>query len=284
MEEVAMKSVNQFERRATWLLAAPVIAAAALAQSAAPPAGAVLVNEVMPLFRAADLLQRRYGVPISYEDPPYEFSDEIEHPPYLSHGMVPRAGRLTVDLSPPLTSPEPSTVATLLQGLVEQHARNGNPGQFKVIQTAAGLAIVAAAVRDSSGALLPYRSPLDARISFPEMERSAHDAVAAFLEATADASGKKLALGEDRVLKWQEVRIGANNEVARDVLARMLTALHAEGRPDADQTGPLRGYKISWSLTMTLPPPGYDGSLRLNQVATEQPGPNGTVVRTPVPR
>jgi hypothetical protein len=277
-----MKMAIQSRAGRVHFLAGLLFMVAAFAQNTAPTA-AVLVNEKMPLRRAAELLQLRYGVPISYEDGPYEFGGEIDHP--FPNATAPKAGTLNVDLSPPLTNPEPLTVERQLQGLMEQHARNGNPGQFKVIETAAGLAIVAAAVRERSGILVPYQSPLDARITFPEMERDARDAIAVFLKATEAASGKKLALGGDGVLKWRAVRIGANNEVARDVLAKLLATVHPQGRPDADPSlMENQDYKASWIVTMTLPAPGYDGWLYLTQVATERPGPNGTIIRTPVPR
>jgi hypothetical protein len=269
-----MSTIKLRAVRETQILVGLACALMAGAQSQAP-AGTLVINESRPLLRAAQELEHRYGVPVSYEDADYKFNDDIDHSRY--NFSPPRAGVLSVDLSPPLSSIEPVTVATLLQGLLEQNVRSGNPGQFKLIETTAGLGMVPVAVRNSEGTLVPYRSPLDARISFPEMDRDAEDAIQLFCQVTGAASGKKIGLGGGPgVLKWKTVRVGATSEVARDVLARLLTTVHSD-------SSRLQEYKVSWAL-LTNGPPGIDALLYLHQVTTEQSGPGGTVLRTPVPR
>jgi hypothetical protein len=277
-----MKTARQSIMWKFQVLAGLGAALVARAQGTAP-GSTVVINDSRPLYEAALVLERRYGVSIAYEDAEYTSNDDLDR----SRHAVPisRAGTLNVDLSPPLTSPEPLTAAMLLQGLLGQQVRNGNPGQFKLMETAEGLAIIPVAVRNSEGAVVPYRSLLETRITFPEADREAEDTLGLICELTSAASGKKIGLGGGPgVLKWRRVRVGANNEIARDVLARMLTSLHAEGEPGSPNKSPgSYGYKISWSL-LTTKTPGIDALLFLRQVTVDQPGPGGTVVRAPVPR
>lgn len=235
------------------------------------------------LYEAGVLLEHKYGVPISYEDVAYAGSDldvtTFRRP-------VPRSGPLTLDLSPAVTEPEPRTVALLLQRLLEQHVRNGNPGQFKLIETAAGLDIVPVSARNSVGTSIPYSSPLETRISLPVEERDAGATVSLICQLVSSASGKEIGMGgaEPGPLHWQKVRIGANNEVARDVLARLLVSTYPEGSNGPnDRARGRQDYRTSWQL-LEDGAPGAPALLTLRQVTMERLGPNDTIIRTPVKR
>jgi hypothetical protein len=233
----------------------------------------VSVDAPRPLAEAAEILTNGYGVPISYEDVS-AYADESDladitdflrsHPD--SKTLSPRAGRLMVTFDAP-TAPSlirPATSANVskaLETLLRQHESNGNPGRFNIIETAAGLAVVPVATRNSLGIFVSDHSPLDLRISFPEVDTGADSGLRAFSEALGAASGKRIKLLDS--LFTMDVKIGANNEVARDVLARLLTGLR-------NRSGPAP--KLAWTLAMEPginAPHSGDYSLSLRTVRME---------------
>jgi len=155
----------------------------------------VPVDAPRPLAVAAEMLTKNYGVPISYEDVS-AYADESEladiteflkgHPG--SQTLSPRASRLMVTLDQPtslaLFHPAASaSVSKALETVLQQHESNGNPGRFRVVETAAGLAIAPVASRNSLGMLVSDHSPLDLPISFPEVDAGADSGLRAFSEA-----------------------------------------------------------------------------------------------------
>jgi hypothetical protein len=154
-----------------------------------------------------------------------------------------------------------ASVSKALETVLQQHESNGNPGRFRVVETAAGLAIVPVASRNSLGMLVSDYSPLDLPISFPEVDAGADSGLRAFSEALSAASGKRIKLLDS--LFTMNVKIGANNEVARDVLARLLTGLR-------NRSGPAP--KLAWTLVMEPginAPHSGDYSLSLRTVRME---------------
>ena len=83
------------------------------------------------------------------------------------------------------------------------------------------MAIVPTATRDSTGMFVPDQSILDQRISFPEMGYNLQNMLQAFCRVLSTATGKHVYthVGDEPT----NVHIGAKDEVARDVLARMFT-------------------------------------------------------------
>jgi hypothetical protein len=250
------------------------------------PGDSVSINDARPLEKAARVLQALYGVPISYEDPsayaydgdladPFEF--RAAHP--NAQTLPPRSSSLkfvserlavTFDLMHAQAAPQ-ADVAKLLQGVIDQHASNGNPGRFKILETPAGLVVVPTATRNYTGAFVPDRSLLDLRISFPEVETDSMAAVLALCEALGKASGSKIWPAND--LLSITVRVGANNEVARDVLQRLINGMHETRGGIRKADGRLPVPKFAWTLTLQpgiYPPHGGTYLLELRPVGLER--------------
>jgi hypothetical protein len=120
----------------------PAVIATMLAVSVpltAATAWKVEVDDARPLMRAVDELQARLGVPIHYEDPPFQHADDLEDitdrvpqtPQQRAANpgvkfIVPRGGRLSVNLT------GQSVGLQVSQTIAEYHAR-GFPGRFTVI-------------------------------------------------------------------------------------------------------------------------------------------------------
>lgn len=167
----------------------------------------------------------------------------------------------------PSDSRSEPNLETLLQELLEQHARNGNPGQFKLIKTADGFAIIPVAVKDETGAMVPYRPLLDAVISFPEADRSADATLDLICRLAGSASKKHIGLGGGPgALKRMRVRLGADHEVARDVIQRMLASVYVEGPESVPPTNAsTQQFKFAWDL-FSYNQPGYEAAVFVHAV------------------
>ena len=98
------------------------------------------------------------------------------------------------------------------------------------------------------------------------------------LTALTDALGRKVGSWTAGALNWQQtVRIGANNEIARVVLLRMISGFH--WKDPATSLAPLR---YSWSLTPNIGLGTYAFAMR--QVFVERPGRSGQTVDVPIRR
>jgi hypothetical protein len=257
------------------------------------PGDTVSITDARPLQKAAEILQALYGVPISYEDPSaYAYAGDLADPLDVraanpdARTLPPRNSSLTFvserlkvafdytdaqRVRHPAEAAPQMDVAKLLQSVIDRQAGNGNPGRFKMLETAAGLVVVPIATRNGSGAIVPDQSLLDRRITFPEMDTDADFAVEAFCKALSTASGKTVRPAD--AFLTMTVHIGANNEVARDVLVRLLNGLRQTrgGIRNADGTLPV--VRVAWTLTLQpgIYPP-YDGAylLGLRLVALER--------------
>ena len=167
-----------------------------------------VVAEPRPLARAADLLQRKLGVGISYEDPPWIYQGDLVEAANLPsnleikktsprfHATVPAVGSL--DLSLPLNVASHSIsmpAISVLQDLLSEHVRRGNPGEFKVLTLGGDFSIVPFVARDKVGNSLAVRSPLDFAVSFPNAVRDGMAALKTLCEAITEASGMRTSAG-----------------------------------------------------------------------------------------
>ena len=234
-----------------------------------------------PLAKAAEEFEARYGIPISYEDPAYAYDgDLVDHtdPDYKrSHpdgpkALVPKGG--TVVLRGNFHAPVRSSVDAmpLLQSLLDDHARAGNPGEFALVPSGDGVVIVPTKVRDANGFLVPDQSPLEVRISFPELQRTDLETLDAICGTILADSGMKVGVASHNFdgLRSTEARgkyyvtIGANNEPARSVLQRTLARLE---RPEPGNKTPIP--KMAWSLLYVPGQKIY--VLNVGQVLVEAP-------------
>src|SRR5881227_3524760 len=95
--------------------------------------GTIVVDDPRPVAAAIQVLERQFGVPITYEDPTYRFSgDSVDHTaiPNPTHRAIdPLGGRLEVHGLPVGDSPLPALVEIL-----RVHEARGYAGRFRVVQ------------------------------------------------------------------------------------------------------------------------------------------------------
>lgn len=246
-----------------------------------------------PLAKAAQAFELHYGIPMSYEDPAYAYDGDLidkTDPTYkISHpdvrALIPKGGSVVLrgNLSALVSSP--TDAIPLLQPLLDDHVRAGNPGEFALVQSGDGVVIVPTKVRDANGILLADQSPLEVRISFPELQRTDLETLDAICGTILANSGKKVMVATTPFIGLRSsgargsyyVTIGANNEPARSVLQRTLAGLQW---PDPRTQGSI--LKMGWRL---LYDPGQKVyALNVHQVFKEAPTPTRQTVRRPVVR
>ena len=255
-----------------------------LGQQLAQPSVVVSVNEPRPLARAAILIEQRFGVSVSYEDPAYgnavDLVDKTDAQYKLSHPeakvLIPRAGSLNLTLpteaSVQMGASANSTIGPILQSAINSHMMNGDPGEFKVITTAGGFSIVPTAVRGSAGMMIPNQSPLETAISISAGRRDAKQTLNLICEAISNGSGSKVTVGLIEELRNQVIQLAANNEPARDVLVRFLnTRVWADNSITAIP-------KLSWSLLYGPDVEMYALNLRAVRVQIKTPTGRNTSV------
>ena len=240
---------------------------------AADSGSIVMVEAPRPLAKMAAVLTERYGVPVSYEDVSrYSYYAELEDPVNFhareprSKVLPPRPSRLSI-LTPPVSERTPatsSTITALLNSALEKHESSGNPGRFRLLQTGTALVITPVAARNASGQFVPDASPLELRISIPEADGTSLAALTAFSHALSAAAGKRVDFFDGFITT--EFRFGADNEIARDVLSRLIqtASKHMVGIHSTDSHETAHA-KIAWDLILN---PGleapHDGAYELS--------------------
>jgi hypothetical protein len=192
------------------------------------------VTDPRPLAKAAEQLESQLGVAINYEDAPYENAADISdvtasvvrgnHPG--AKVLVPRGGPLA--LTAPITGADRSSdAAAVLAALVGAHRAAGYGGDFEVEFVNGMFYILPKGVMKKDGELASVSSVLAGRISLPYQEQKAINALNLVLSSVSTVAGSKIGLGSAPfgVLATRNVTIGASNEPARDVIARLFSAI-----------------------------------------------------------
>jgi hypothetical protein len=271
------------------------VAFAAISSSQIPPPDNVTITDPRPLVKVAEMFGARYGVRVSYEDvSAYNFAGDLDKAtnlPKSSSLSISFAGfpqpkysdKVAYDLRAQQTG-DPASTKTLLQAILNEHERSGNPGRFKIVDTENGMVIVPTATRDSAGIFAPDQSVLDQRITFPEETMNLDTALDAFCKTLSRATGKNVYIPTGYGPGPVSVRIGAKNEIARDVLARIFNtrkwngmgiSIGVIGQPANEVTWVLTtqpdGYKLEYGVVEIVFSFGLSGNSQLPILLPKQP-------------
>jgi hypothetical protein len=199
-----------------------------------------------PLGRAAQDLEAAYGWIVTYEDVPVFGADandvtgEVrkDHDANAANRIIVPNGSpfgLTVDEGEP-RQPGQVGVGKVIASMLDAYHHSDNPGRFEALVTRAGgrlvVHLVPIEIRDEHGKPLPYRSTLETRISFPVARRSISTTLDEIGKKIWEASGVHLAANPANASNYfiqTQIEEGAKDEIARDVLRRVL--IEDTGRP-----------------------------------------------------
>jgi hypothetical protein len=196
------------------------------------------VDDPRPIAKAADELGKYYRFAISYEDPMYAYSGDVQQVIGMSGKkdvkaqgdnsvrpvLVPLGGAFDVRIETAQTS-NADVIAELLERLIQVQADQQSGGRFEVVESAGMLHVVPVAVRSASGQWMDQQSILAAAISVPAGRRSGLEALRTIADAVSKQSGKVVELGLAplnlmRAEHDYPVQIGSARQVLLGVLAR----------------------------------------------------------------
>jgi len=267
---------------------ATIVLTAATYGQALPSQVILSATDPRPLAKAGELFERKYGIPMSYEDVAYAYDGDVidqTSPEYKKthpegKALMPKGCSVELRGQAGAIVRTPMDAKLMFQTVLDGHARVGNPGVFALLQNNDGLVIVPTSGRNWNGALVQDHSPLDTSISFPELRRTAVETLELICNTVADASGKKVVVGTTPLLglPGQTVAIiGAANEQARSVLFRMLSSLQP-----SDLRTKAPSIKLAWQLFYD---PGQSMYvMNVHQVMMEASSPIGVKILRPVTR
>jgi hypothetical protein len=228
--------------------------------------GLFRVNErPRPLDAAAQLLERKLGVPISYEDPEWSSSLELDR------------GTLDVVLPGTPLAAQLTTPKDVIEAVLLSHSSFGNRRHFVLKQLEQSEFVIVPT--NDTGSSAPYASPLDLKVSFPMQERTLFETIELLFQRIYQAgkgppTGRHPFTGQEQ-FAWDgptisgiystsyfratRVRVGAIDESGRDVLARALRTA--------------REQKFSWNMRNT--PGKREYFIDIKPVQIEVSTPNG---------
>src|SRR5205823_621062 len=122
--------------------AATLLLASVTYGQAGPQVVIFSATDPRPLAKAAELFERRYGIPISYEDVAYAYDgdviDQINPEDKKTHpdvrALIPKGGSVELRGQAGAIAHTPSDARLMLQTVLDGHAKAGNPGEFALLQ------------------------------------------------------------------------------------------------------------------------------------------------------
>ena len=188
------------------------LATAAASDARGPRSVSVNIEQQSnPLAKMARALSRQFGIAIAYEEPawfaavdlmPLANAPELRNsaPADLARinpGLRAAAlGSVNVQATLSYGQDELLAVGELLQDALDDHARRGNPGMFKVVRFGDdGYSVVPTSIRDAQGQWVSTVSPLDARISFPTEKRTLGATLALLASAISKETRQEFEIG-----------------------------------------------------------------------------------------
>jgi hypothetical protein len=182
--------------------------------SAPAPDGSVVIESGRPLDEATRILADRYGVPITYEDPKWQWNEDLIIGKWIT-GDLPKfilPGGLYPEKTP--------TAESAAQKMVEaDNSQNRQGLRFRVQKSRRGLHILPSQFHSASGDLVPATSILDVSVNVPAAERMASEHLRAICDAVGRITGVRLLIGAP--LGGLDSLFAANGVIApRDVILR----------------------------------------------------------------
>lgn len=187
-----------------------------------------------PLWEAFDSLEAAVGGAINYEDIPYQnradledgatAADKANNPGYQL--LIPRSGRVTATIQVPALLPVSTDELAYDVGLLlDSYRSNGLPGDFKIVQANGMVYVIPAKVLGTTGAVQTVTPVMAAMVTVPLAKRNVLETAQAIFDSAYQSTGMRTGMASVFFFPFETVTFGANNESARDALARLFTVV-----------------------------------------------------------
>ncbi len=203
------------------------------------------VNDPRPMMSMSDQLQQRFGIAINYEDPRYEYKDDISditsevlnaaqrQTKPNARILIPRGGSLAVAAAS-VRRGQPVDAAVVLENAKAQLEAASLPGRFTITQTPLAVFVEPRQIRTSSGGWANVTPVLSTPIRFARERRTAAATLALIVSETAKSAGTRVEVVSEPmgVFAAVEVELGVEDQPARAALVALFEQVSARLIPD----------------------------------------------------
>jgi hypothetical protein len=216
--------------------AGAALAALVAAIGVSNAAGSMTVRDARPVAKAIEMLEQRYGLRITYEDPPYVHGSDIEDvtrlvsrsadPPPEATIVTPRERPLSFNFPATATAEQESAA---LEQLVGNYNAARGADAFRIQGSAARWHVVPHKTRGTSGRFVAVTPVLDTKITIAPGRRTAFDLIDAIVRDISSRSKTEVALGivPMNALIGHQTTVAGSNETARAMLDRLFDEMDA---------------------------------------------------------
>lgn len=202
------------------------------------------VSGSRPVAKAVEYIEALYGLPITYEDPPYMYDSEVDDVttqvrgtqglsnPALPRVLIPRRGALTFQYEalgprPPKDTAHSAAFQAITDLLVNYPASDGSP-RFALIRAPGSIHVVPTRFINGSGRAESLKPMLENGVSLAPKERPAIELLNDICEALSLIKGEKVIVG--LIPPWlarQKTSFPVSDMAARSVLDRLFAEIEA---------------------------------------------------------
>jgi hypothetical protein len=196
-----------------------------------------VVEDPRPLAKALEYLENLYGLPITYEDPPYVHPSEITDATEQIRGgetmgrriLIPRGGSLSFsheNLEQPAEKTPLFATSAAINGLLAIYQTSPGP-QFAVIAESGCFHIVPTRFTDRTGQVQNLKPILDSAVSLPSEDRTAVKLLVDLCDALSRTTGQTLIPGNVpySLLARHKTALPVSNIDARSVLNQLFAEI-----------------------------------------------------------
>ena len=212
----------------------------------APDKERLSVDDPRPVALAAEMLERKYGWIVTYEDPPYAHESDLVdvtekvrrdldkyQPGQAPKVFVPKGGKLELEYDIDPVTKKPVGAEVVVQQLLDTYAAtNGKAGAFRLERDGQRLHIIGALAKDKNGVLTAHQSVLETVITLPPQKRNGMMLLEDLCAALSQSSGTRVLLATvpTNLLARYQTEAGAKDQKARTFLVDELDRMTGQAR------------------------------------------------------
>lgn len=231
---MACRRLTRVAVRAALAVSLGLLSTVRFQASAREPIRIRVIDRPRPVYAAVLQIEERFGWVVTYEDTRYlhpsdivDVTERVRRDGKMSDRVLGmRNGTIDFTYEPQPGATIDEQVGAILQETVARSRAGGNTGDFRVDWVSGGYHVVPIAMKGKSGAMEPFESPLEARITLPYRQEDALQAMLRIVQAITRTSGITVNRGVMPLsMERTRVALEAHNDPARDVLWRTIQSI-----------------------------------------------------------